>query len=269
MRLNDEVARPWLLPAVYERLRRGLGEFLAELRPAVSLFMSFTGIDYDRRPGRGHKLDQFIRQVQTILAQYEGNLIQLTFGDKGSYLYAAFGAPVAHEDDALRAASAALALRDLAGRLEFIDEARLGINQGRMRTGAYGSSTMRTYGVLGDATNLAARLMQAAGPTRSWPATQSTRPSAMPWSGRRCRNAGQGAQRADRHPQPVERPAATGAAVAVRGPGRDAAGRPRAGAGADCAEDGSGGAGRGQIVGITGGAGMGKSRLVAEAAAGR
>ncbi len=83
----------------------------------------FSGIDYDRDPEAEGKLDQFIRQVQTILAQYEGNLIQLTFGDKGSYLYAAFGAPVAHEDDALRAASTALALRDLAGRLDFIDEA--------------------------------------------------------------------------------------------------------------------------------------------------
>src|SRR5262249_14259792 len=32
--LDGEVTRPWLLPAVYERLSTGRGEFLAELRPA-------------------------------------------------------------------------------------------------------------------------------------------------------------------------------------------------------------------------------------------
>ena len=45
--LPEEVVREWLLPAVYERLRTGRGEFLAELRPAVALFVQFAGIDYD------------------------------------------------------------------------------------------------------------------------------------------------------------------------------------------------------------------------------
>lgn len=45
--LPDEVVRPWLLPAVFERLATGRGEFLTELRPAVALFLKFTGIDYD------------------------------------------------------------------------------------------------------------------------------------------------------------------------------------------------------------------------------
>ena len=46
-RLPEEVVREWILPAVYERLRTGRGEFLAELRPAVALFVQFGGIDYD------------------------------------------------------------------------------------------------------------------------------------------------------------------------------------------------------------------------------
>ena len=116
-RLSEDLVKPWLLPPVYERMRRGLGEFVAELRPTVALFLSFTGIKYDVDDQAGEKLDTFIRQVQTILAHYDGTLIQLTFGDKGSYLYAAFGAPVAHEDDDFRAASAALELRDLPKRL--------------------------------------------------------------------------------------------------------------------------------------------------------
>ncbi len=156
--------RPWLLPPVYTRLQSDQGEFLAELRPAVALFFRFGGIDYDRDETAAFKLDEFMVLVTEILDRYEASLIQLTIGDKGSYFYAAFGAPVAHEDDAVRAAAAALDLHALAIRLAYIEDVQIGITQGRMRTGAYGSATRRTYGVLGDAVNLAARLMQAAQP---------------------------------------------------------------------------------------------------------
>ena len=54
------------------------------------------------------------------MIRYEGTLIQLTIGDKGSYLYAAFGAPLAHEDDTARAAAAALELRAPPGALGFV-----------------------------------------------------------------------------------------------------------------------------------------------------
>ena len=162
--LGSETVRQWLLPPVYERLRRGQGEFLAEFRPALSVFVRFSGIDYDHDEHAGDKLDTYIRQVQTVLKHYEGSLIQLTMGDKGSYLQAAFGAPIAHEDDAIRAASAALEIRKISPSPERFIEVQIGIAHGRMRTGAYGGTTRRTYGVLGDNTNLAARLMQAAEP---------------------------------------------------------------------------------------------------------
>lgn len=261
------IARPWLLPPVYERLRSGLGEFLAELRPAVSLFMSFTGIDYDRDPEAERKLDLFIRQVQTILAQYEGNLIQLTFGDKGSYLYAAFGAPVAHEDDALRAASTALALRDLACRLEFIDETRLGIAQGRMRTGAYGSSTMRTYGVLGNAANLSARLMQAAEPDQilvSDPVQQAIG-DALVWETLPPIRVKGRSELIAIHSLLSARPRRTLRSLFEALDEAPLVGRQQELALIAQRMD-QAAAGHGQVLGITGEAGMGKSRLVAETA---
>ncbi|MEW5957753.1 MAG: tetratricopeptide repeat protein [Chloroflexota bacterium] len=162
--LTEAQACPWLLPPVYERLRAGAGEFLTELRPAVALFLSFRGIDYDQDEAAGTKLETYIRWVQNILVRYEAYLFQLTIGDKGSYLYTAFGAPIAHEDDAVRAVSAALELRTPPPELNFIDQIKIGLSQGQMRTGAYGGTMRRTYGVLGDAVNLAARLMQAAAP---------------------------------------------------------------------------------------------------------
>jgi adenylate cyclase len=152
--------RPWLLPPIYNRLESGMGDYLTELRPAIALFLQFGGIDYDGDPQAQFKLNSFVQTVQRILARYDSYLLNLTIGDKGSYLYASFGAPLAHEDDATRAISAALALRDL--KMEYVTGVKIGVSQGRSRTGSYGGSNRRTYSALGDDVNLAARLMQNA-----------------------------------------------------------------------------------------------------------
>ncbi len=159
-----EVARDWVIPAVYERLLRGRGEFLSEIRPVVTLFNQFGGIRYDLDNEAEGKLDRYIRWVQTVLARYEAFLLQLVVGDKGSYFYAGFGAPLSHEDDAVRAVKAATELVQIPAELRFIDRPRIGISQGKMLAGAYGTPIRKTYGVLGRAANVAARLMQAAQP---------------------------------------------------------------------------------------------------------
>jgi class 3 adenylate cyclase/tetratricopeptide (TPR) repeat protein len=161
--LDQAQVIPWLLPAMRDRLRQGQGEFLTELRPGVALFLHFEGIDFEGDAEACAKLDAYVHHVQEVLARYEALLVQLTIGEKGSYLYAAFGAPVAHEDDVLRAVSVALELRSVPHDYSFIQGVQIGLSQGTMRVGVYGSTTRRTYGVLGDEVNLAARLMQHAG----------------------------------------------------------------------------------------------------------
>jgi class 3 adenylate cyclase/tetratricopeptide (TPR) repeat protein len=164
--VDEEKLRPWLLPPIYQRLKIGLGEFITELRPAVALFLHFGGLDYDGDPGAGSKLNTFICQTQEILARYDGILLEITMGEKGDFLYGVFGAPIAHENDAERAMRAALELVQLSSgpQLSNVSVLQVGISQGIMRTGAYGSQYRHTYGVLGDEVNLAARLMQAAAP---------------------------------------------------------------------------------------------------------
>jgi class 3 adenylate cyclase len=162
--LSDEQIRPWLLEPVYHRLQSGQGDFLAELRYTLSVFISFGGIDYDQDDSAGDKLNAFVFWVQKVLERYEGALLDVTIGDKGSYLYSVFGAPIAHDDDAIRALRAALDLRELPSELRQITPIKIGISQGRMRTGAYGSKQRHTYGVLGNEVNLAARLMELAAP---------------------------------------------------------------------------------------------------------
>ena len=104
-----------------------------------------------------------MRAAQRVLTSYGGNLLQLTIGDKGAYLYGVFGTPLAHEDDAERACAAALELRALEHSTA-AREIRVGITYGRLRSGTYGHARRRTFGCLGDAVNLAARLMSKAPP---------------------------------------------------------------------------------------------------------
>lgn len=158
----DAALGSWLPPSVNARLDAGLGEFLTELRPASVLFAQFGTIDVDA-DGSDVQLARFIRRAHAVIAQLDGTLLQITIGEKGSFLYAAFGAPIMHEDDATRAVRAALALRALQHELPFPPTLHVGLAQGKLHAGAYGSPSRRTYGVLGDEVNLAARLMQSAG----------------------------------------------------------------------------------------------------------
>jgi adenylate cyclase len=152
----------WLLRPVYQREQAEHMPFLTEFRPCAALFVRFAGIDYDQ-DGAQAQLDAFIRQAQAIAGQYEGTLLNLTIGDKGSYAYLNFGALSAHEDDGRRAVKTALALRESARDLPFLALLQMGVAYGVMRTGAYGGATRRAYSALGDDVNLAARLMATAG----------------------------------------------------------------------------------------------------------
>jgi len=251
--------RPWLPPALWTRLAAD-STFQIELRPAVALFVRFSGIGDD--PGTAAQLDAYIRGVQATLVRYGGTLLQLTLGEKGDYFYASFGAPIAHEDDAARAAAAALALRTPPAACSFIREIGIGLAAGAVYAGPYGSTDSQTYAALGDAVNLAARLMQAAGPGRLlanravWQATRGR----FVWT--------------TLPPLQVKgktEPLAVYALEQEREWGRAA--RPAAsemiGRGAELALLATAGAqaraGAGQIVGVSGEAGLGKSRLVATA----
>lgn len=161
--LEPAQLQSWLHQPVYARQMAGRGAFLTEFRPCVALFIRFNGIDYDSNAAQ-NQLDTFIHQAQAIAARYEGYLIDLTIGDKGSYAYINFGALSIHEDDARRAVKTALSLREVTQKLSFLAPLQMGITSGVMRTGAYGGATRLAYGALGDEVNLAARLMSQAAP---------------------------------------------------------------------------------------------------------
>ncbi|MGD0810187.1 MAG: tetratricopeptide repeat protein [Acidimicrobiales bacterium] len=253
-RLPREVVRAWLLPAVYERMRTGRGEFLSELRPAVPMFVRFGGVNY--------VLDRFIVQAQRVIDGYGGNLLQLTIGDKGAYVHAVFGSPLAHEDDAARACAAALEVLDLENRTG-VSGLQIGISSGRVRSGAYGHSHRRAFTCLGDPVNLAARLMSAAPPGQVFVSAQVARDAGNSFSFEELPDLtvkGKSAQVA------VRRLLGRSGTVLYR---QRRVARPLVGRSEELSRllalAGLARAGKGQVVALVAEAGMGKSRLAEEA----
>jgi len=157
--LTARALKPYLLPPVYQRVAAGQGEFLSELRSVAAIFLKFDGIDYDKDDAAGEKLGAYTAWVQGEVQRYGGHVLLLTTADKGSHLYAVFGALEAHEDDCQRAVAAAQALLEVPDELNYVVGTQIGVSYGRARVGAYGGETRQTYGALGDVVNLAARLM--------------------------------------------------------------------------------------------------------------
>lgn len=103
-----------------------------------------------------------------VIYRYEGTLARLM----GDALLAFFGAPVAHEDDPVRAVHAGLDL--LAAAREYNEVVRrrhgieftirVGLNTGLVVVGQVGSDLVYEYTAMGDAVNLAARIQSAAQP---------------------------------------------------------------------------------------------------------
>ncbi|MGJ8670090.1 MAG: AAA family ATPase [Oceanococcus sp.] len=159
---DSKLTLPWILPPLRSRLISTNRGFLAELRPVASLFLAFSGIDFDLDQAAHEKFSQVIAWVQQSVSRLGGWVVQISTGEKGDYLCVAFGAPIASGDEPQRALDAALQLRALPNEFDFISTVRIGLGYGPTWSGAYGAAARRTFGVHGRQVNLAARLMQRA-----------------------------------------------------------------------------------------------------------
>ena len=123
----------------------------------------------DRDPEEARKLlDPVLERMMEAVHRYEGTVNQVM----GDGIMALFGAPIAHEDHAVRACYAALRMQELVQR--YAEEARqahgvhvqirVGLNSGEVVVRAIGSDLHMDYTAVGQTTHLAGRMEQLASP---------------------------------------------------------------------------------------------------------
>jgi class 3 adenylate cyclase len=123
----------------------------------------------DRDPEEAGKiLDPVVERMMEAVHRYEGTVNQVM----GDGIMALFGAPVAHEDHAVRACYAALRMQDSVKRYaegvrrtEGIPiHIRVGLNSGEVVVRSIGSDLRMDYTAVGQTTHLAARMEPRAMP---------------------------------------------------------------------------------------------------------
>jgi len=148
--------------AALEGERKQVTVLFADLKGSMELLA-------DRDPEQGRQiLDPVLERMMEAVHRYEGTVNQVM----GDGIMALFGAPLAHEDHAVRACYAALRMQDAVKR--YAEEVhrtagvplhiRIGVNSGEVVVRSIGSDLRMDYTAVGQTTHLAARLEQMAMP---------------------------------------------------------------------------------------------------------
>jgi len=155
-----------------ERILREQGALEGERKQVTVLFADLKGsmeLLADRDPEEARKiLDPVLTHMMDAVHRYEGTVNQVM----GDGIMALFGAPIAHEDHAVRACYAALRMQESVNR--YAEKARrahgvtvqirVGLNSGEVVVRSIGNDLRMDYTAVGETTHLAARMEQAARP---------------------------------------------------------------------------------------------------------
>jgi class 3 adenylate cyclase len=148
--------------AALEGERKQVNVLFADLKGSMELLA-------DRDPEEARKiLDPVLRRMMEAVHCYEGTVNQVM----GDGIMALFGAPLAHEDHAVRACCAALRMQESVKRYAegvrrqkgVTVRIRVGLNSGEVVVRAIESDLHMDYTAVGQTTHLAARMEQLADP---------------------------------------------------------------------------------------------------------
>ena len=159
-------------PYLAEKIFLSRSALEGERKQVTVLFADLKGsmeLLADRDPEEARQLlDPVLERLMAAVHRYEGTVNQIM----GDGLMALFGAPVAHEDHAVRACYAALAMQEAIRRYSaevrrthgVEVQIRVGLNSGEVVVRAIGNDLHMDYSAIGQTTHLAARMEQLATP---------------------------------------------------------------------------------------------------------
>ena len=175
---QSDIATRFTSPGAYtpkhlaEKILTSKSALEGERKQVTVLFADTKGsmeLLADRDPEEARKLlDPILEQMIEAVHRYEGTVNQVM----GDGIMALFGAPLAHEDHAVRACYAALRMQESVKKYaESVQKTegipiqiRVGVNSGEVVVGSIGSDLKMDYTAVGQTTHLAARMEQMAMP---------------------------------------------------------------------------------------------------------
>jgi class 3 adenylate cyclase/tetratricopeptide (TPR) repeat protein len=159
-------------PYLAEKILTSRHALEGERKQVTVLFADLKGsmeLLAERDPEEARQLlDPVLAHMMAAVHRYEGTVNQVM----GDGIMALFGAPIAHEDHAVRACYAALAMQEaMQGYAEevrrtqgLLVQMRVGLNSGEVVVRAIGNDLHMDYSAVGQTTHLAARMEQLAAP---------------------------------------------------------------------------------------------------------
>jgi class 3 adenylate cyclase len=160
----DRLLRQYVAPQLVDRLianpeLAGLGGQEQEVSVLFADLAGFTTFAEGRSATQViEMLNAYWGAVVPIVVDQEGGLIERFAGDA---ILAVFNAMGDHPDHAARAVRAAIAIRDRSAEVRASNDwprFRVGVNTGIAVVGNVGAGPQRSFSVIGDTTNVAARL---------------------------------------------------------------------------------------------------------------
>jgi class 3 adenylate cyclase len=164
--------RSYTPPHLAEKILTSRGTIEGERKQVTVLFADVKGsmeLLAERDPEEAHRLlDPVLEHMMEAVHRYEGTVNQVM----GDGIMALFGAPLAHEDHAVRACYAALRMQESVRRhaegtrraTGIPIQIRVGLNSGEVVVREVGSDLRMDYSAIGQTVHLAARMEQMATP---------------------------------------------------------------------------------------------------------
>ena len=152
--------RPYVSRQVLDRIDAGQAEWMSEIRRVTVSFIQLEAAPFTP-PEAIDDLQRAFQALQTAVYRYEGSVNQVVAENKSITVLIVHGAYLAsHEDNASRALSAGLEIKERLTEQGL--HVSLGIATGSVFAGRRGTERRCEYAIIGDAVNVAARLMQYA-----------------------------------------------------------------------------------------------------------